>query len=71
MRYSGEFLDRSNPTGDIRMPSFTVVDAAGSLRFGALRVSLAIDNLFDRDYEQFVGFPAQDRRLRVELRGDF
>ena len=53
------------------MPSFTVVDAAGSLRFGALRVSLAIDNLFDRDYEQFVGFPAQDRRLRVELRGDF
>ena len=71
MRYSGEFLDRSNPTGDIGMPSFTVVDAAGSVRFGALRVSLAIDNLFDKDYEQFVGFPAQDRRLRVELRGDF
>ena len=71
LRYSGDSLDRSNPTGDIRMPSFTVVDAAGSLRFGALRVSLAIDNLFDKDYEQFVGFPAQDRRLRVELRGDF
>lgn len=71
LRYSGDFLDRSNPTGDIRMPSFTVVDAAGSLRVGVLRVSLAVDNLFDRDYEQFVGFPAQDRRLRVELRGDF
>ena len=71
LSYSGDFLDRSNPTGDIRMPSFTVVDAAGSIRFGPLRVSLAIDNLFDEDYEQFVGFPAQDRRLRVELRGDF
>lgn len=71
VRYSGDFLDRSNPTGDIRMPSFTVVDAAGSLRFRALRVSLAVDNLFDQDYEQFVGFPAQDRRLRIELRGEF
>jgi iron complex outermembrane receptor protein/vitamin B12 transporter len=71
LAYSGDFLDRSNPTGDIRMSSFTVVNAAGSLRFGALRVSLGIDNLLDEDYEQFVGFPAQDRRLRLELRGDF
>jgi outer membrane cobalamin receptor len=69
--YSGHFLDRSNPTGDIRMSSFTVVNAAGSLRFGALRVSLGIDNLLDEAYEQFVGFPAQDRRLRIELRGEF
>jgi iron complex outermembrane receptor protein/vitamin B12 transporter len=69
--HSGHFLDRSNPTGDIRMSSFTVVNAAGSLRFGVLRVSLGIDNLFDKDYEQFVGFAAQDRRLRVELRGEF
>jgi len=71
LSHSGEFLDRSNPTGDIRMPSFTVVTAAASLHFGALRVSVAVDNLFDKDYEQFVGFAAQDRRLRVELRGGF
>ena len=71
LSYRGDFMDRSNPTGDIRMPSFTVADAAVSLRFGALRVSLAVDNLFDKHYEQFVGFPAQDRRLRVELRGAF
>lgn len=71
LSYSGDFRDRSNPTGDIDMPSFTVVDAAGSMRFGALRVSLAVDNLFDKDYEQFVGFRGQGRRLRVELRGDF
>ena len=69
--YSGHFLDRSNPTGDIRMSSFTVVNAAGSLRFGALRVSLGIDNLLDEAYEQFVGFPAQDRRMRIELCGEF
>jgi outer membrane cobalamin receptor len=71
LSYSGDFLDRSNPTGDVRLPSFTVVNAAGSLRVGALRLSLGIDNLLDEDYEQFVGFPAQDRRLRFELRGEF
>ena len=27
VRYSSDFLDRSNPTGDIQMPSFTVFDA--------------------------------------------
>jgi outer membrane cobalamin receptor len=32
---------------------------------------VSIDNLLDEDYEQFVGFPAQGRRLRAELRGTF
>jgi vitamin B12 transporter len=71
LNYTGDFLDRSNPTGDIQMPGFTVVDAAYSIRFGSLRIKLAIDNLFDKDYEQFVGFPALGRRLRAELRGSF
>ena len=71
LSYTGRFLDRSNPTGDIYLPGFTTVDMAYSIRFGMLRAKLAIDNLLDRDYEQFVGFPARDRRLRVELRADF
>jgi len=71
VNYTGNFLDRSNPTGDIQMPGFTVVDAAYSIQFGALRVKVAVDNLFDKSYEQFVGFPAQGRRLRAELRGSF
>ena len=68
---TGNFLDRSNPTGDIPMPGFTVVDAAYSIQFGTLRVKLALDNVFDKYYEQFVGFPAQGRRVRAELRGSF
>lgn len=68
---TGDYLDRSNPTGDIAMPGYAVVDAAYSIRFGSLRVKLAVDNLLDKDYEQFVGFPALGRRLRAELRGSF
>jgi outer membrane receptor protein involved in Fe transport len=69
--YTGKYLDRSNPTGDTTMPGFTVVDAAYTMRFAPLAFKLAIDNLTDRKYEQFVGFPARDRRVRIELRSDF
>lgn len=71
LTHSGGFLDRSNPTGDIRMPGFTTVDAGGAISFGALRLGLSVDNLLDRRYEQFVGFPAQGRRLRASLRTAF
>ncbi len=71
LNHNGGYLDRSNPTGDIGMPGVTVADAAISMPYRSLRVTFAIDNLLDESYEQFVGFPAQGRRLRVELRGDF
>ena len=71
LTHSGGFLDRSNPTGDIRMPGFTTVDAGGAMTFGALQWRLSVDNLFDRAYEQFIGFPAQGRRLRASLRAAF
>lgn len=71
VRSTGRFLDRSNPTGDIRMAGYTVVDAACSYTFGALTVKLALDNVLNRSYEQFIGFPAQGRRLRTELRASF
>jgi vitamin B12 transporter len=69
--YTGKYLDRSNPTADITMPAFTVLDAAYTIRFAPLVVKLAIDNLLGRSYEQFVGFPARDRRVRAELRWGF
>ena len=68
---TGEFLDRSNPTGDIEMPGYSTVDVGFSMRFGPMRFTLSVDNLFDKNYEQFVGFPAQERRFRVEVRADF
>jgi vitamin B12 transporter len=69
--HSSSFIDRSNPTGDIQMPGFAVVNAGYSRSAGPVVVKLSVDNLFDEDYEQFVGFPAQDRRLRVEIQGTF
>jgi vitamin B12 transporter len=71
VRYTGHFLDRSNPTGDIEMPSFTVFDAGYAFTYGRMRLRLSLDNVFDRYYEQFVGFPAQGRRVRAELFGSF
>jgi vitamin B12 transporter len=68
---TGGYLDRSNPTADINMPGYTTVDAAYSIRFGTLRTKLAVDNLLNEKYEQFVGFPSRDRRVRIELRADF
>ncbi len=69
--YTGGFIDRSNPTGDIDMPSYTSFDMAYSIKLGPLRAKLAVDNLFNNDYEQFVGFPTLERRFRLELRADF
>jgi iron complex outermembrane receptor protein/vitamin B12 transporter len=69
--YTGSFIDRSNPTGDIDMPSYTSFDMAYSIQFGWARLKLAVDNLFGSNYEQFVGFPAMDRRFRFELRAAF
>jgi iron complex outermembrane receptor protein/vitamin B12 transporter len=71
LSYSAGFIDRSNPTGDIRMPGFETVNAGYSLRAGPLLLKFSIDNLFDADFEQFVGFQAQGRRLRVQLQGEY
>ena len=68
---TGDFLDRSNPTGDTRLGGFTTLDLSYRLRLGSLQLRGALDNALARAYEQFVGFPAQGRRFRVELRGKF
>jgi outer membrane cobalamin receptor len=69
--YTGSFIDRSNPTGDIDMSSYTSFDMAYSIQLGWARMKLAVDNLFGTDYEQFIGFPAMQRRFRFELRAAF
>jgi len=70
-RYVGSFLDRSNPTGDIRMPTFSTFDLGGAFKLGAMQLNVSADNIFNHYYEQFVGFPGQDRRLRIMLRRKF
>jgi outer membrane cobalamin receptor len=72
VRYTGTYIDRSNPTGDIAMPGYTVVDLAWIYRLlGRYDLKLGIDNALDKNYEQFVGFPAQGRRVRMEARASF
>ena len=71
VQHTGKFLDRSNPTGDIRLSGYTVVDAGYTMPLGPLKLKIALDNVLGENYEQFVGFPAQGRRLRAELRAAF
>jgi len=71
VNHTGTFLDPSNSTGDIQMPKFTTIDNGYAVQWGALRIHVSIDYLLNKDYEQFVGFPAQDRRLRTEVRASF
>jgi vitamin B12 transporter len=71
LNHTGRFLDRSNPTGDIEMPGFTTVDVGYTVRIAKVLFKLSVDNVFNKHYEQFVGFPAQDRRFRGEVRADF
>ena len=68
---TSNFLDRSNPTGDIEMGGYGIVDVGYTLRWQQFQLTLSVDNLFNKYYEQFVGFPGQDRRFRIEVRGDF
>jgi vitamin B12 transporter len=68
---TASFLDRSNLTGDVRLGGFTTLDLSYALRLRSVQLRGALDNALDRGYEQYVGFPAQRRRLRIELRADF
>jgi len=71
LNYTGNFLDRSNPTGDITLGSYSILDAGYTFNAGPVQATFAIDNLLDRSYEQFVGFPGQERRVRMGLRVSF
>jgi iron complex outermembrane receptor protein/vitamin B12 transporter len=64
--YVGETYDTSVPTGGLDLGAYHRVDA--NLRWSAtprLTVALAVDNLFDADYEDAVGFPAPGFRPRL------
>lgn len=70
----GEVVEASRHTGvsvDQKLDAYDVVDVGLIWRFARnAEVQLAVDNLFDEDYRQAVGFPAAgiSPRLAVELR---
>jgi outer membrane cobalamin receptor len=67
-RFVGKVFDSSIPTGRVELQPYARVDAAASWEArDRLTVYLAVDNLFDADYEEAVGFPAVGIRPRIGL----
>jgi outer membrane cobalamin receptor len=68
--YVGSSFDSSIATGDVELPSHTVVDVSAVWQVSPqFQTYLAIDNLTDEKYEQFVGFEVRGiaPRLGVKL----
>ena len=58
--YVGSSFDSSIATGDVRLGAYTRVDVSAAWQVSPrLETYLAIDNLTDEQYEQFVGFEAR------------
>jgi outer membrane cobalamin receptor len=70
--YVGSSFDSSIATGDVDLPAYTRVDVSAvwqvSPRF---ETYLAIDNLTDQQYEQFVGFEARGIAPRLGVMFNF
>jgi outer membrane cobalamin receptor len=69
--FVGEVQDSSIPTGDVTLDAYARVDLAVNWTLSpTFAILLAVENLFDADYEEFVGFPAPgiNPRLGVRIR---
>ena len=65
----GETFDSSIPTGDMYLDSYNRVDVTTTYRpSDSFNILLSIDNLFDEDYEQAIGFPSPGARARLAVR---
>jgi outer membrane cobalamin receptor len=70
--FVGEVQDSSIPTGDVTLDPYARVDLAVNWSVtSAVAVLLAVENLFDADYEEFVGFPAPGINPRLGVRVRF
>jgi len=75
INYNGRQLDNFYPPPffgleQVRMDSFTVVDLAASWKLtGTLELIGRVSNLFDRDYEEILGFSRPGRAVYAGLRG--
>ena len=67
-----EFYESSIPTGGVWLDGHTRVDTSVTWQATAsMSVSIAVDNLFDEDYQEAVGFPAAGIRGRIGARYRF
>lgn len=68
LRFNGDFLDSSIPTGPIRQPGHAELDLAIGYRLSdQLRLDIVARNLTDSRSQQAVGFPAAGPTLRATL----
>ncbi len=68
----GSTHDESNPTGKVKLDDYWRVDARGDLRvWRGVSIYLAIDNLFDENYEEAVDVPAMGICPRAGARAVF
>jgi vitamin B12 transporter len=66
--HSGERSSSSNATGQVELDAYTRVDAVLVHSISRqLDLSVSIDNLFDENYEDEVGFPSPGRIFRLGL----
>ena len=70
--YVGRVLDSSIPTDDRELDAYIRVDIAITWNAGpAWQYFLTVDNLFDADYEEAVGFPAPGISPHIGLKARF
>ncbi len=67
-------FDSSVPTGGMMLPTYVRNDLTWTQRLappsrwlGALNISAAVDNVFNKSDEAYIGQPGQDRRIRLQL----
>ena len=67
--YVGSSLDSSIATGDVRLSPYTRIDVSAVWQLSdRVQTYVAIDNLTDEQYEQFVGFAARGITPRAGLK---
>ena len=72
VNYVGKYLDSSIPTGDREIGDYIVVNTALTVFIrNQIEAYLAVDNLLDKEYEQFIGFEAPGIRPRLGVRWSF
>jgi outer membrane receptor protein involved in Fe transport len=69
--YATDSFDFAMPTGEVELEPWTRTDIALSYKWKALTATIAIDNLFDSEYEQYIGFANPGRRARAMLSARF
>ncbi|MEM7400889.1 MAG: TonB-dependent receptor [Pseudomonadota bacterium] len=70
--YVDDVLDSTIPTGEQKLDDYTRVDVSATWSvFTNLDAILAVDNLFDKDYEESIGNTAPGIAARLQIHGIF